>query len=104
MSTDDFAAELEQSVARHISDIGSAADRAKARVAESIAGVRPPDPAPGPDPVQDAALPPRGLVSFDDFEEPPADRSPMDDYAFPDPSVEGGELDADGIPVWEDPP
>ena len=118
--------ELQQSVQASLETIEALARDAKARVGDGIAGIRPalgapafpeqsfrepafaePDfRAPQPSPSK------RYNVSFDDAYELPAEPALVsfdDDPAFMSaasatPSFVGSDVDADGIPVWEDPP
>lgn len=100
MSSGDFASELEQSVQHRLADLADAAAAAKARIGEGIADARPAQ-----------VVPRRAAVSFDDHDEMNGDEmsfssqpQPPAEMSFDDPMIESGEMDEDGIPVWEDPP
>jgi hypothetical protein len=123
MSTGDFATELRQSVQDHIALVHTAAKTAKARIGQSIPRAQPVQapPAASPperEPVVDST--PRPAVNFF-ADEPAFDVAPASDPSFEsaldgrvDPLPEGaisfedsfvgGNVDDEGIPVWEDAP
>jgi len=118
MSSSDFETELRQSVADSIALVTNAAKAAKARIGQSVAGVRPPPAEPqdfeGPRPtVNFAAEEPvfaEAPAFKDDLPEEPAfaERSPFEDQ-MPEGAINVDEfalegVDDEGIPVWEDPP
>jgi hypothetical protein len=80
MSSGDFASELRQSVEDGVALVRNAAAAAKARVNEQLPPAEVP---PAPAPAQ-----PASIVSFDEVP------------AFEDAKP---PVDAEGIPVWEDP-
>jgi hypothetical protein len=120
MSSGDFAAELEQSVQDHLALIATAAQAAKARIGQGVANAQTPLPvAEAPAPPEPDGASRAALVNFDapepDFdpafagayepgpseadafaEEPAPNVAAFDDFAI-------GNVDDDGIPVWEDP-
>jgi len=111
MSSGDFETELRQSVADNLALIGNAAKAAKARIGQSVAGVKPPAAEP------DDFAGPRPAVNFDAEERSYPDELPGEGSVFdqtPDQnelpegaisfdSFDSGDVDDDGIPVWEDP-
>ena len=125
MSSSDFEAELRQSVADNIALISNAAKAAKARIGQSVAGVRPPPPAEpadfeGPRPTVNFAAEEPSYASDLPFAEPAFDEGPMAEEpafaeaspfadALPDGAINVDDfamegVDDEGIPVWEDPP
>jgi hypothetical protein len=82
MSSGDFEVNLRQSVADHIALIRNAANAAKARIGQSVEAHQAEAPV------------------FDRVHETPPPR-PAVNFAFDD--ADFGEVDAEGIPVWEEP-
>jgi hypothetical protein len=124
MSSGDFASELQQSVADHIAFIHTAATAAKARIGAGIVGSQPlaPEPADleGPRPtvnfsMEEPAYGGPGETQGAEALFPDTDTFVEEDPAFADARLPegaityddgygGGNIDDDGIPVWEDPP
>ncbi len=112
MTSAEFEAQLRQSVADHVALVHAAAKAAKARIGTSIPDRMLPEPAfaPAPEPVRppnvnrpavdffaEEALPEVPVASL---EEPAA---PLPDAPISFDDFGGGNVDDEGIPVWEDP-
>lgn len=91
----DFGAELDAALNAHLAAVRTAAEAAKDRIDEGVAGVAAPEPlVPEPPPV--AAAHHGAAVSFDIVE------SPLDFGAAPLVDYQLDGIDAEGIPVPED--